>query len=291
MHHHFAYAILMLTVLLFAASCKKVKLSSEFDQLKITQAAEKDEQLFLRSGQNVFILRGSSKKIEYSGIPIYLPDEILRDADGVWHLTKRSAALLSALTESGMFRAKVIVIDPGHGGRDSGAISVAAKAKEKDLNLDLALRIGEQLQKYGFTVYYTRDDDSTVDLGSRGGKFKADLFVSIHHNASKNISASGAETFCLLSSKEADYAKILPAVKIACEVQKSQSVASGNYGRGVKFANFRVLRDAAVPAILFETGFLTNPDDEKKCLAPEWRQIMAEAVAQGISRAVSLSEQ
>ena len=185
----------------------------------------------------------------------------------------------------------VIVIDPGHGGKDTGTLSVTGKKAEKNLNLDLALRLGAALQRAGLTVLYTRDDDSTVALGTRGTKFKADLFVSIHHNASSRIGASGAETFCLLSADNRVPDKVLAAVDIACAIQNAQSAVSGNYGRGVKFANFRVLRDSACPAILFETGFLSNPDDEKKCLSPQWRQLMAEALAQGITRAVLLSAQ
>ena len=93
-----------------------------------------------------------------------------------------------------------------------------------------------------------------------------------------------------MSNDASDKDRINRGFQIACEVQKAQSVASGNYGRGVKFAQFRVLKDATCPAILFETGFITNPDEEKRCISAEFRQIMADSLAQGIARAVSLSE-
>ena len=282
-----AAIMLMLTVV----SCKKVKIDSGvLENIPVTAVTEKDGQLFLHGKTTSAILFHNSCRVESGGIQIVLPEETLRSNEGVWYLPKR-AGLLRVLFEPQNIGVKTIVIDPGHGGRDPGAVSVTQKAKEKDLNLDLALKLGTELQKRGFNVLYTRDDDSTVALSSRGGKFKADLLVSIHHNASKNISASGAETYCLLSNDSADDKKIMASLQIACEVQKAQSQATGNYGRGVKFASFRVLKDAACPAILFETGFVTNPDEEKRCVSNTFRQTMAEALAQGITRAVSPSMQ
>lgn len=275
-------------LMLFAVSCKKVKLDRELGRISAGKITEKEDQLFLHGNERTVVLHQSSCKIESGGIQITLPDEVLKDADGVWHLPKRSVAYLEGVFSPEKLHVRRIVIDPGHGGSDPGAVSITQKAEEKDLNLDLALKLGSALQQYGVEVVYTRDDDSTVALGARGKKFKADLFISIHHNASENISASGAETYCLLSYNAVDKSKIISALKIACEMQKAQSHAFGNYGRGVKFANFKVLRDSDCPAILFETGFLSNPDDEKKCLAPQWRQIMAESLAKGIIRAVSL---
>ena len=280
-----AAIMLMLT----AVSCKKVKIDSGvLENIPVTAVSEKDGQLFLHGKTTTAILFQNSCRVENGGIQIVLPEEALRSNEGVWHLPKQ-AGLLRVLFEPQNIGVKTIVIDPGHGGKDPGAVSVTQKAKEKDLNLDLALKLGTELQKRGFNVLYTRDDDSTVALSSRGGKFKADLFVSIHHNASKNVSASGAETYCLLSDDAADRSKIISSLQIACEVQKAQSQASGNYGRGVKFASFRVLKDAKSPAILFEAGFVTNPDEEKRCVSNTFRQTMAEALAQGIARAVSLS--
>ena len=232
----------------------------------------------------------NSCKIESGGIRIILPDEISQNSDGVWDTTARSAGHVISLTRNIPLDIRTIVIDPGHGGNDPGAISAVHKVKEKDLNLDLALKLGNALAEHGFNVLYTRNDDSTVALKTRGGRFKADLFISIHHNSSKNISASGAETYCLLSDDSENSGKISQALQIACEIQKGQSEASGNYGRGVKFAKFRVLKDAQCPAILFETGFLSNPDEEKRCASAEFRQIMADALAKGIVRAVSLSK-
>ena len=280
-------AVIML--MLTAVSCKKVKINSDvLEKIPVTEVSEKDGQLFLYGETASAILFQNSSRVESGGIQIILPEEILRSNEGVWHLPKR-AGYLRVLFEPQNIGVKTIVIDPGHGGKDPGAVSVTQKAKEKDLNLDLALKLGMELQKLGFNVLYTRDDDSTVALSSRGGKFEADLFISIHHNASKNVSASGAETYCLLSDNVADNEKIISSLQVACEIQKAQSRASGNYGRGVKFAPFRVLKDAKCPAILFETGFVTNPDEEKRCVSNTFRQTMAESLAQGIARAVSPS--
>ena len=283
---NFAVIALMLTLI----SCKKVKVDSDMlDNMPISSAVEKDGQLFLHGKDVSAIFSANSCRVESGGVQIVFPQETLRSNEGIWHLPKH-AELLKCLFEPQTLAVKTIVIDPGHGGNDPGAISVSKKAKEKDLNLDLALKLGAELQKHGFNVCYTRDDDSTLALNHRGGRFKADLFVSIHHNASKNISASGAETYCLLSNDAADKERIVPAFQIACEMQKWQSQATGNYGRGVKFASFRVLKDAKCPAILFETGFITHPDEEKRCLSDRFRQVMAQALAQGIVRGVSPSK-
>ena len=280
--------LFLLLMVLLLVSCKKVEVDGNIGRINAEKIVEKDNQLFLYSKNAAVILKAGSSKVEFGGIQIILPDEVLRGNDGVWRLPARSADYLVNIFEPSKINVKTIVIDPGHGGSDPGAISAVQKIKEKDLNLDLALKLGVALQRYGFNVLYTRDDDSTVPLGSRGDKFKADLFISIHYNASKNISASGAESYCLLSDDALDKNRKISGFQIACAVQKAQSVASGNYGRGVKFAQFRVLKDAKCPAILFETGFVTNPDEEKRCVSAEFRQIMAEALAQGIVRAVSL---
>ena len=278
-----AAALLMLT----AVSCKKVKIDPEvLGRFSGIRMIEKENQLFLHGKKASAVLIHNSCRVESSGIQMIFPDETLRSNEGVWRLPKRSA-YLQVLFEPLKLQVKTIVIDPGHGGRDPGAVSVEQRIKEKDLNLDLALKLGRTLEQQGFTVLYTRDDDSTVPLAGRGGKFRADLFISIHHNASKNISASGAETYCLLSKNSFDR-NIAAAFQIACEMQKAQSKASGSYGRGVKFADFKVLRDAQCPAILFEAGFITNPDDEKRAVSDNYRQIMADSLAQGIVRAVSL---
>ena len=278
----------MLLSILILASCNKVKLDQMVSQIRVEKIAEKNDQLFLFNGKNAVILRNNSAIAEFGGVQVVLPDRVFRDNNGVWHLAMRSVEIVNRVINPVRNRVNTIVIDPGHGGKDPGALSVTRKNREKALNLDLALRLGSALQNAGFTVLYTRNDDSTVALEKRGTAFQADLFVSIHHNSSSNISASGAETFCLMSDRKKVDDKILNAVNIAVSVQKNQSSASGTYGRGVKFANFRVLRDAECPAILFETGFISNPDDEKKCLSVQWRQLMADALAKGIIQAVSL---
>ena len=282
------WSLFLLLLLLLTASCKKVKVDENIGRINVENIIEKDGQLFLYRQNSVVILRHGSSKVEFGGIQIILPDEVLRDNDGIWHLPLRSVNYLSNIFKPWKLKVETVIIDLGHGGSDPGAISVNQKIKEKDINLDLALKLGAALRSHGFNVLFTREDDRTVPLSKRGQMYEADLFISIHHNASKNINASGAETYCLLSDDIQDNSRISPAFQIACEMQKFQSQASGNYGRGVKFAQFRVLKDAKSPAILFETGFITHPDEEKRCVSAEYRQIMAEALAQGIARAVSL---
>ena len=216
-----------------------------------------------------------------------------------------------------------IVVDAGHGGHDTGTIGPNG-LREKDLVLDVALRLGKLLDsRMGAEVVYTRDDDTFVPLETRtaiANQQEADLFISIHANSSPDPSARGVETYYLnfTSSRDAlDVAarenavseksihelqdlvkkialkeKIEESHEFAADVQQSlyaglaTSRNSSLRDRGVKKAPFIVLIGANMPSILAEISFISNPGDEHKLETPEYRQKIAESLYRGVAKYV-----
>lgn len=171
-----------------------------------------------------------------------------------------------------------VVIDPGHGGTDSGA--VANGLVEKVLNLEVALRLrdllhldtADSLGGGEWDVRLTRVSDVTVSLADRvtlANNWPADRFVSIHHNAFTSSAANGTETF--------SFSNGTPGAGLRDRVQEELLLALGLADRGSKTANFYVLRETTMPAALSEGGFLTSPIDAAVLASPAAWQASAEA--------------
>jgi N-acetylmuramoyl-L-alanine amidase len=212
-----------------------------------------------------------------------------------------------------------VVIDAGHGGKDTGTIGPNGLL-EKDLVLDVALRLGILIhQQLGADVVYTRSDDTFVPLGERtaiANRVKADLFISIHANASADQSATGVETYyfnlhgdkkatdvAMRENATADSAisdlndllkkavlqiKLEESREFAQKVQDSLAVNSikmnsNAHDRGVRKAPFVVLIGASMPSILAEIGFVSNPHDEKLLKRNDQREKIAEALLKGVT--------
>ncbi len=199
-----------------------------------------------------------------------------------------------------------ICLDPGHGGKDPG--NRVGWHSEKNYTLPLAFEVRDQLQKAGFNLMMTRTMDKYVPLPDRpamANKAGADLFVSLHFNATPTgrNEAEGPETYCITpvgassSNEHVESSEFGPAVGtgptianrneqksllLAYQVEKSlvQNLAAND--RGVKRARFAVLRDAVMPAILIEGGFMTNPAESKRIYDDAYRRRMAEAIVKGI---------
>lgn len=193
----------------------------------------------------------------------------------------------------------IIVLDPGHGGEDFGAVSESG-LKEKEVALDIALRTREYLEYLGFTVILTRSDDRFVSLEERARirrESDADLFVSIHANAAANKDATGFETFLLSPHKGANgiekygfltYFALSSVGKrslsLARIIQKEMAEKTGSFDRGVKMAKFRVLKETHVPGVLVETGFLTNRGEAAALASQDYRSKVALALAKSVQR-------
>ncbi|MBS4031898.1 MAG: stage II sporulation protein D [Clostridiales bacterium] len=170
----------------------------------------------------------------------------------------------------------VIAVDPGHGGNSSGAVGPSG-VKEKDVVLDISLRLAKKLSKHGAEVILTRADDSTVTLQNRvatANQAKANVFVSIHANGHENPAAHGTETY--------HYPGSTPGQIFAGFVQKKLIEMLGRRNRGVKAASFYVLRYTAMPAILVEVAFITNRKEENLLAGDDFREKTADALLSGI---------
>jgi len=226
----------------------------------------------------------------------------------------------STLTRALGLKISRIVIDAGHGGHDTGTIGPTGMM-EKDLCLDVALRLGKLIQQKlpGADIVYTRSDDTFIPLEERthiANDAKADLFISIHANSSPDHGARGVETYYLnlkgspeamevaarenaasqeniheledLVKKITRTEKIDESKELAVDVQESlskriQRTAKPVKNRGVRKAPFVVLIGADMPSILTEISFLSNPSDEQLLKRPEHRQHVAEGLLAGVT--------
>ncbi len=226
----------------------------------------------------------------------------------------------STLTRTLGLKIGRIVIDPGHGGHDTGTIGPTG-LMEKDLCLDVALRLGKIIQQRlpGAEVVYTRSDDTFIPLEERtriANESRADLFISIHANSSHDHAARGIETYYLnlkgspdamevaarenataqesihdledIVKKIARSEKIDESREFAADIQESlakriQKMTKTVKDRGVRKAPFVVLVGADMPSILTEISFLSNPADEQLLKKPEHRQRVAEGLYQGVA--------
>lgn len=192
---------------------------------------------------------------------------------------------------------KTICLDPGHGGKDTGKID--GRHSEKNYTLLLANEVAGLLRKAGFNVVMTRTRDKTLDLTERTDTARragADLFVSLHYNAGPS-EVHGLEVYCLTpagaaSSNAGGGQSRSPRyrgnanddnnVLLAYNLQKTIVRETGLEDRVMKRARFEVLREAAMPAVLIEGGFMSNRTDANKIYDGTFRKRMARAVVDGI---------
>lgn len=169
-----------------------------------------------------------------------------------------------------------IAIDPGHGGRDPGAVGIGG-LRETDIVLDIGLQVTALLEGKGVNVILTRQDDREIELEPRvaqANRAQADLFVSIHANAISlsRPDVNGIETYYYADQSQA----------LARTIHNSLLDATGRPDRRARTARFYVLRNTAMPAVLLEVGFVTGADDAPLLADSDYRQRLAEAIARGI---------
>ena len=235
----------------------------------------------------------------------------------------RSAARKSPASVAAQLGLKMrrVVVDPGHGGRDTGAIGPHG-IREKDVALAIARALAQRLRALGFTVILTRKDDSYVSLDERtriANQARADLFVSVHCNAARRRTLSGVETWTLNVASDrystrlatfenadaertvSDLRLILADLATRANTSDARDLAQAvqsslvrnlrsRVGRvedhGVKQALFYVLLGAHMPAILVETGFISNPAEEARLRSRKYQTGSADAIARGLKEFV-----
>ncbi len=176
-----------------------------------------------------------------------------------------------------------IFIDPGHGGKDEGAKSTSGpRCFEKSFNLTTSLQLEKFLKDAGYDTVLTRGDDTFIPLRIRSSFAngnRANLFVSVHYNASESPKAEGIEVYYFESGDQRE----VKSKKLAQAVMNRLMVNTKSKGRGVKAGNLAVLREANMPAILVEGGFMTNENELNKIRDPEYMKKIALSITQGIN--------
>jgi len=194
-------------------------------------------------------------------------------------------------------RIKTVMIDPGHGKQDTGAIG--SRYKEKDLVLQIAKKLKSRLQQKGYRVLMTRTSDTFPSLSRRTelcNKFKPDIFISIHCNSAASKTASGIETYCMTPAGEASSSSVKPEqasqngnrhdkenARLAYAIQKNILRKTRANDRGVKFARFFVLKNITCPGVLIETGFISNRKEEALLGTAAYQQKIADGIAAGVA--------
>ena len=173
-----------------------------------------------------------------------------------------------------------IVIDPGHGGNDSGAVGPSG-LNESEVVLDIALGLADALKHLELETRLTRTSEVFVELAERcniANDWGADFFVSIHAN-SNGPGVAGLETLYCSSAGEA----------FAAPIQQSMVLATGDLDRGLKYrSDLYVLNGTKMPSILAEVGFISNPDTEALFKSGRYRHLIADAIAAGIARHLNI---
>lgn len=180
----------------------------------------------------------------------------------------------------------LIVIDAGHGGVDQGTLSDSKPAyQEKSLTLATAKIVRDYLQKLGYRVKMTRNEDVFIALSTRAtiaNEAGAALFVSIHFNSAPNPEAYGIEIFYYLG--EGDPNRAARSKELAGQVLSEVLERCKAKSRGVKKGNFAVIRETKMPAILIEGGFLTNQEELGKIKDPQYLKQLAWGITQGVDK-------
>ena len=259
----------------------------------------------LRTAAGALALRAGSRIGQYGGLEYWLgfAPQIVNGLPYVQAVDARKT--LQPLIDSATYRPPtgVIVIDPGHGGADTGTRSQSPVANEKQYTLDWSQRLRPLLEARGWKVVLTRASDTDVTLLERvtiADRANAAIFLSLHFNSgAPNRALAGIETYCLtptgmpshlVREYEDDLRQVFPNnahdeenLKLAERIHRSLLRHTGATDRGLRRARFMgVLRGQNRPAVLIEAGYLSNASEARKIATPEYRQLLAEAVAKAL---------
>ena len=176
-----------------------------------------------------------------------------------------------------------VTINAGHGPMNSGSFDPGAVApdgyQESTETAEVGARVVAKLKANGWDVLAIQDGD-LFDVTNQSNTFKSDAFISIHADSFTSPDAHGITTFALSPKGKGE--------AMAKEIQRELVLATGLTDRGVKFANFHVLRETNCPAVLVEIGFISNPAEEALMKQDSWNEKVASAICTGFSRAVGL---
>ncbi len=270
----------------------------------------------------VFDVRKDAGEMEWN--TSLRPPRVNLSFSGVRHKTEQDNRPRVAQSSKMGYRFETVVIDPGHGGKDMGAVGRGG-LREKDVVLKIAITLRKELKKRfpGLKIYMTRERDKWLTLKDRSdlaNRVNADLFISIHNNAVTARRFQGLETFYLDNSadrysvrlanrenRDAGYqvdnlefilADLMTAANVSESIELAKRVQTSMIGelrkkyrniedRGVRKALFFVLLNVRMPAILVEASFISNPLEEKRLGTPSYRRDVAHSIAEGVEEYVN----
>jgi N-acetylmuramoyl-L-alanine amidase len=242
-----------------------------------------------------------SRKLIFNKILVWLNEPVIKNTKDFFISQYDANMIIDPLIRlnqrHGTTNNLIVVIDPGHGGKDTGAIG-PHKACEKKIVLDISNSIKKKLESDQISVQLTRKWDSTlgrIERINEAKRYKANIFISLHVNSAGNKDASGIETYIIpgpgFPSTAGNHSdtKSSPAnkfdstnIQLAYCVHRQILALTDAFDRGIRHARFDVLQDAPCPAILVECGFVSNTAEESKLTKKQYRETIAEAVAKGI---------
>ena len=239
--------------------------------------ARYNEEAFLQTFKNTLFARSSLSLLPNVGLKFTIPTE--QDTFVNTYIGADGRTLKVQITEPKRTKpafkngTRTIVLDPGHGGNDCGAIR--GDITEKDITLDVSKRVQEILTKQGYVVHMTREDDATVSLQERvefSEDIQPDIFVSIHVNSSEKPAITGVETHYYRQE----------SLSLAQTVHASMASNVKANNRGLFKSKFYVINHTTSPAILVEIGFLSNAEERAELVSEKRKQATAKAIAEGV---------
>lgn len=306
--------------------CEVYGMDWKWDSFTRTAVITKNGRIILRAGSDRVLINENEKKLPgpviFTNSAVYVPTSFVRSDLGsiVLHGPEEKAVKEPTAKPIGKYTIRSIVIDAGHGGNDPGAIGRRLRLKERDVTLSIAKKLKKILEDNGIKVTMTRDRDVFIPLQDRAriaNSSGADLFVSVHVNASRSRSLNGFECYYLSEATD-DNARALEAfenatlktgegaavehsstldktlwdMKLTENRRESAELANSickavennltTRNRGTKTARFYVLKYTRIPAVLVETGYISNKFEELKFRDDNYADRMADVIAKGI---------
>lgn len=227
----------------------------------VTKYAKKGEELKVNS------IKGNMYEVRLSwGRKAYVAGWLVEASENLPKLTKEG--------EYNSFENRLFVIDPGHGGNDSGTIG-ASGTLEKDLALYTAMLLKDKLERAGATVILTREEDTYVSLEERvqlANAYHPDAYISIHYDSADQAEIQGITQYYYHSSQRG----------LAAAIDKSMEDYNIAKNRGSRFGNYQVLRHNSFSAVLLELGYLSNPDEESSVVSVQFQEQITTAIYEGL---------
>jgi N-acetylmuramoyl-L-alanine amidase len=287
---------------------------SGIDYVAVTSwAAAYDLKLVKKPGDDVLRLTNrwarlqlklDSRKAEINGIVVFLSNAVISQGGIAWISALDLRTVLHPILfpprHKPPLRLRTVALDPGHGGKDPG--NQEGSQLEKDFTLLLAKEIRTRLNRYGLKVVLTRDSDRFVALEQRpliAAEKKADIMLSLHFNATGQPAngLKGIEVYCLTPAgarSTGGHGEGIPTNRcpgnrqdganalLAYQVHKSLVTSLGAEDLGLRRARWMVLRNATMPAILIEGGYMSDPKEAQKIYSPTYRKQLAQAIIDGL---------